>query len=405
MCGLRPVSKSMFRKKNISKIVIVLSAIGVLSVLAGREIISKNGECRDLSDLTYNQRQECWYREVEKAIERGGVEKGLKLVKSLYAKYPEFASGCHDHTHLIGDAAYNEFVGGKTFMLGTEATYCGYGFYHGFVEAMLVNSSDYSEVKDYCESANKNLKSGIVSPNAIYACYHGIGHSTFDVHNENLWGDEAKMVAPAISTCEKITEGLEEEKTKQCVTGVFNALGIAYSNREYNLELNKIDPVWFCRKQNTLYKKSCYAEVSVAWIYTSMGGDKYDIDSAMGYIKTTGDKEGEDSAIFAVTSDYVRLHSQRDDLEKVVKACRDYPRDMSAPCMEGVVLALLGWGKPGEEYKETIAFCNSGFLNSQEKDLCYSNFITGLKSMYTGQEISKICNMLEGKYKNLCLEN
>lgn len=375
---------------------------GTIIVADGKSSSAKTN-CLDVNNLDYNQRQICWYRQIKEATKKDGIQGALELFSDLYEKYPVFASGCHDAMHLIGDEAYREYRKGRVFQFTGQTTYCGYGFYHGFIEAMLYTTSDYAEVKDFCESINRNLSGDIESPNAIYSCYHGIGHSTFGVHDPKLWGSEEKMVDPAIKTCEVVTEGLEEEKTKQCVTGVFNALGNAYGGNEYNLTMRHDDPTWICRKQKPLYKPYCFLDLSQAWISTSMGGLDYNFSKAASFIANLSDKAGEEAAMFTMASDYTRLKIDTLNNTDLIRLCLSVKSTLFTSCIKGVELGLLNWGKPGEEYVRVVDLCNSELLTGQDKEVCFNYLFPLLRTIYPKEKTDSICTNTDlGKYKKYC---
>ncbi len=377
---------------------------GTIVVTEGLIYVPDNTNCRDLDALSYSQRQVCWYGQIKNTIKKQGVDGALKLVSKLYNEFPLFAQGCHDATHLIGDEAYRNFRKGIKFSFSVETSYCGYGFYHGFIEAMLYTTGDYVEVRNFCESVNDNLKGNIEAPNAIYSCYHGIGHSTFDVHDQSVWGDEKRMVDPAIKTCERVTQGLEEEKTKQCITGVFNALGNAYSTSLYNFKMNPKDPTWFCKIHTGAARRACFIEVTMAWIGSTMGNSDYKFLDAVEFIQAFDDIEDAKVSIFSMTSDFVRLHVKELSDEKLLENCKLVKNALFESCLEGTELALLNWGKPEKEYERPLAFCRLEGLDSKSKDFCYFYIFNSLRSLYSKDKRINICkNEVPNEYETRCI--
>ncbi len=376
---------------------------GTIRVSDGNFLSPSNVSCKNIDKLNYDALQICLYYQIKTEIKKGGVVGALNLLLQLYEKYPTFAAGCHDATHLIGDAAYREFRSGKSFDFGKETTYCGYGFYHGFIEAMLYTTGDYSEVRNFCESINNNLKGDVESSNAIYSCYHGIGHSTFDTHDVRLWGNEEKMISPAITTCEKVTAGLETEKIKQCATGVFNALGNAYLASQYNLKMNPKDPTWICRTQKQLYKGPCFLDTTMAWTAQSMGGLNYDFKEAAIFIEGLKDEVGEKAAMYTMASDYTRLHLNTMDYKVLVANCESVKSSLYDSCINGTLLGLLSWGKPGEEYKNAILLCGqTGFTKTKAKS-CFKYLLPQLRTMYSKEKNNEICSLdIDPDYRIYC---
>ncbi len=389
--------------KNIKFFLVPLTLFGVV-VLAF--FLSFKNPCANPDKLDYGAKQLCWYNQIKSEITRGGVVDALRLLGKLYKKYPGFAQGCHDVTHLIGKEAYFEYKNGKVFNFPEETSWCGYGFYHGFIETMLYKSTDYSEVVNFCESIKNNLKGNIEAPNAIYSCYHGIGHATFDEQAPLLLGQEGKIVILAIKTCQKITLGLEEEKNKQCVTGVFNALANAYTKSSYNLKMKSSDPVWLCRTQKGVNKQSCFMEVGLGWINLTMGNFNYKFLDGVKFIHSLGDVEGEKALIVSLVSDYVHLHQNELPVVDFAHNCNLVGDAFEKSCIEGTELAFLNWGKPTQEYKKAIDFCKVNELSTSSRNACFSYLFKNLQNLYSQEKRVSICREdVPNEYIDSCLKH
>lgn len=359
--------------------------------------------CDKTVDLSYSQRQLCWYNKIKIQMDAKGVASALKYLGVLYRKYPSFASTCHDVTHLIGKEAYNDYKSGKKFTFPEETSWCGYGFYHGFVENMLAGKNGYQVARDFCESVNENPVGNIANSVAIYSCYHGIGHATFDNYGYIISKDANAIVTPAIKACEDATKGLVFEKTKQCVTGVFNALANAYGLKTYGLELDQKDPVSVCRLQSKKYSKYCFLEVSLVWIHDKMGHYDFTFGDGAKYIQSIGDVEGEKSSIESLASEYGHLHQSFVSDNELIKNCRTLRPDLFKSCIDGTLLGLLNWGTPGSEYKRAISFCANNIFESKEEADCYEYVFKNLPSHYSKDKLLKICNTVKDKYKDQCV--
>lgn len=373
-------------------------------LVKSESFFSLSNECANVKNLDYQEREVCWYKQVKKEIQKRGVEGALELIQALYQKEPLFGQGCHDVMHLVGDEAYRQYRTGKHFRLGKETAYCGYGFFHGFIEAMLYTTADYSEVRRFCETLNESESSEIQDQNAMYACYHGIGHATFDVHDPGVWGSETKMVVPAIETCEKVTEGLHDEKVKQCVTGVFNALAIAYGNDQYNLKMKEEDPVWFCRSQSFLYKGPCFIEVVNAWLHSEEPElQNFNFKQGAVFISGLNDKIGMEASIQAFASEITRLKIGSFDANEMVDNCKSLREDLVDNCILGVQEGLFLWGKPEKEHKLAFSFCNANALTQDEKEKCFKYTLRELKVKYPEEKVKTTCESeVETKYQQFC---
>ncbi|MDZ4285143.1 MAG: hypothetical protein U1A28_04935, partial [Patescibacteria group bacterium] len=74
----------------------------------------------------------CSQEEIGAALTAGGVSAAFDVVASLYTRQ-SFSGDCHGYAHEIGEAAYFLYEGGKDMRLSPKTSYCGYGFYHGFM--------------------------------------------------------------------------------------------------------------------------------------------------------------------------------------------------------------------------------------------------------------------------------
>ena len=377
--------------------IIFVLGIGVATTFFGRD-----DTCLKVKELNYNDRIACWYEDFEKIVKVRGLDAAFNRLAVLYDREADFRSGCHDITHAIGDTAYFRFKQNKDFKFTEKTSYCGYGFYHGFIEALLYSGESYSAAKEFCEGVNENLTEDIKTPLAVYSCYHGMGHSMFDLHDPSFYGSEENMVSPALAVCEKITQGAEEEKRKQCATGIFNALGIAYSNDYYDLKMSESDPVWYCRNQEALYKKPCYAEVVLAWVYKGLGAADYDFFEAMDFVTSIGDPEGEEIGAFVLASDFTRQHIDSFETLGMGEKCASLEPVMRTWCFKGVVEALMSWSRPGEEYEPILAFCGREGIDNGDKSDCFDYFLPRVGTLYSEEKTKDVCSLVPEEFKNQC---
>ncbi len=346
-----------------------------------------------------NIRLQCWSDQIEQVLKSKGLDQSLELLASLYESQPDFAVNCHDVSHSLGDAAYKLFAQGKTVTFSPKTTYCGYGFYHGLMEALLYTKGDYKQAREFCQNINKSMTKDIKNPQTIYSCYHGIGHGTLDITDLSIWGNEEKMVSNALKVCEAV--GYTKEERQLCGSGVFNALQIAYNTRQYKLNMKKEDPFGICRKQPEIYKKACYREISI--VYLSLTQSSF--SQMANYIETKIDDEtGANAAIYANASEAIRRVIDKEDHSELIRTCKSLRDKLRIWCIQGLSEGNLSWGKPGREYIKGLAFCKSSLFNEEERMTCYTYILPRLGIFYSSQKIDEICSTLEEKYKKLCYD-
>jgi hypothetical protein len=354
----------------------------------------------DIQKESLSLRERCWIQDIEELLITKGIDRAFERFGSLYETEPAFAADCHDVTHLLGEAAYRAYVRDRVVVTSPKMTYCGYGFYHGFIEALLFGTGNFAQAKAYCQDVHNKMATSVVSSNAIYACYHGLGHGTFDTQSIAKWGDDAHMVELALRTCERVTEGQEEELVKQCATGVFNALANAYGEERYNLIFKPSDPVWVCRQMtNIRYKKACFMEVGLAYVRHM----EMDFPQANRWISSLQDRDGEAAVMIGYMADEARVRIDTSSIPLFVGNCTQYMTSSLEPaCVEGVVTGLFLWGKPGSEHQKALEFCHALRSRTAHTDVCYSYVLSRLPSLFQKEKMKQICDEVEPEYRQYC---
>jgi hypothetical protein len=371
-------------------------------VARGNPFVSNDTVCvADIDALPLKEQERCWIQQIESTLEKKGIDHAFAVFGDLYEKKSAFSSDCHDVTHLLGEAAFREYVKKGSVIDSTKTSYCGYGFYHGFIEALLFTTGNFEQAKNYCWAVQENLSKHIVSPNAIYSCYHGIGHGTFDTQSFSQWGNDMGMLDSALRTCEKVTQGDEEELQKQCATGVFNALANAYNNHTYNLSFNILDPWGVCEKQDVIeYKKACFREVAASYIK----GITANRSESLQMIIRMPDQIGANATMYAYMSEEARLTIDTTPAESCATLCESMPEgELQYSCTEGVVTGLFLWGKPGHDHEKAIEFCQTPLLSDKNKEICFAYVLTRIKTVYTQARVTSVCKSMETRYQKYCL--
>lgn len=292
----------------------------------------------------------CYEDELILTLQRDGLGAAFDLIKTWYRDEPSFQPKCHDVLHLLGPAAYERYEKDHTTITRAETMYCGYGFYHGFMEAMIFakGPGNYDEVRAYCAA----MRRGPRLDNFSASCYHGVGHAIFDSLSGALWGDDARMAAAGVASCEQVFG--DEEEELQCASGVYNALDIAYQTRSYNLAFDVQDPLKVCAAQEKKYQPNCY-------IFIGVGALRYlelDREESLRFIRSIPDAESRVETLFGYVTDEVRRAIADIDLVAFASLCESFIQgDERDACVRGVVASLRESGRPEEEYKKMFAFC------------------------------------------------
>lgn len=334
---------------------------------------------------------------MDKTLKEQGLDQAFVLMDQLFKEEPTFAASCHGFAHLLGDKAYDLFSSHKDFTLSPKASYCGYGFYHGFMDKLVHKTNDINQARAFCKYAGEKLKSQTVD--AEGACYHGIGHGAVeDVTDPKRFGNPQAIIQPSLDLCEKVSD--TPDKLFRCATGVYNGLEIVTSEGKYNLSLNQEDPLWFCRIQPDKYKRACYTQMVVAVMHVS--GD--DFEKSAKILNTIPEDDWANESLSGLVVELVRLG--RVDYQKTIEFCHNLSTRFYIPCITGFGEGFLKYGPPQEEYIKAVDFCSSNLLTEEEKSACFTRVLSILRIWYTLEKSTQICQSVDQKYQwNECKYN
>lgn len=345
-------------------------------------------ECFRLHSSVY-----CWQEELLAVLEKEGIDAMFDRLALIYKRDDTFSQNCHYVSHNIGIDAYTYYLLDKDSILTPKASFCGNGFYHGFMEAFLSANLDLAAAQEFCAYVGEKLT--LKAPDAKLQCYHGIGHGAMDLTIiSGLKGENEKdFLEPALKICKKASGS--KEQLYRCASGVFNGIANFYIEEEFGLAINEKDPLWLCHDQPEEFKLSCYGNMNSALYWYS--GNTF--SKAMRYVESIKEEDQAVSAIrylAALASIY-----EGKDVPGVLADCRSLKDRLHFSCIQGFAHGFLEHGVPGEEYKEALNFCRSDLLTAKEKDICFQ-YALNLGGWYSKEKVQEICKGVEDEYKKYC---
>ncbi|HET7713709.1 MAG TPA: hypothetical protein VFK94_05500, partial [Patescibacteria group bacterium] len=334
----------------------VTGAITVQATLLGR-LFGWSDPCRSEVVRSDNRSQKirCWQKEIEATLQKEGLDQAFQVFAKLYRTEPGFPSTCHDMTHLLGEAAYQEFISQSKIQTSDHTVNCSYGFYHGFIEAMLHSGQGYEKVISYCRLVQDELSKTITSPSAYTRCFHGIGHGIFDTLPAKDWGDEEQMVTNSLAVCELLDED-DPALLFSCSKGVFNALTNAYAFENYGLAANPVDPFYLCRKQRTeTYRRACHVDIGLHFISTK----NLNLPEAAEFIRqNVAEESSRAELLLAQISQEIQDNAAAGlELPLLISTCQEFSGLTRQKCFRGIIEGIFISGLPGSEYQEGLRLC------------------------------------------------
>ncbi len=348
------------------------------------------GDCKKESQ----SKAQCWEAALEGILKKDGLAAAYDAYTQLYSTEPAFAENCHGFTHKLGETAYLEFVQNGEFPVTPQVAYCSYGFFHGFIEAMMQKGGDVSKARDMCAYIDKQLTG---KTSTLGACLHGIGHGVTDGSNLRAIGNVEAQISPGLKLCHDIA--LNDQELKLCATGVFNALAGMYLDPKYKLNLDKKDPFRICRQQETSdIKHACYDDFK-AMIFTL--GDN-DFAKAAKYLEAVKEDTFAQDAMDNLATYYVYFLLKDPDMSQAVATCHRLQARLRTFCISGLGTGLMTAGVPDQDYIRALDFCHSLLLTTDEQAGCFKRVLWLTKNRYSADMQMKICQTVDEKDRYFC---
>src|SRR3989344_4229213 len=343
-----------------------------------------NDQCQIFRER--NEKIKCWEKALTDELKERGLEASFLLFKELYNADQDFAGECHAFTHLIGTEAYNLFKNNKDFSVPAVVSFCNYGFYHGFMEALLTTGGNIEEARKFCAYIDEKLAGK--NPESPEQCYHGIGHGNAGVHDKRLWGNADAIITQGLKICKFVAD--TKDRLYRCASGVYNAISDFHTKGEFGFSMDMIDmedPLKICSEQSKEYQEPCYGNMKSV-VSTVTGGDFKKVTAIVSKIPDIHNAE--------VTMWYLAGYNMNTklylkDYSSDIAICRSAPSDLYFPCIRGLATGFLWYATPEEEYKGALNFCALDTLLSEERHACFLEIIPRLSFYYSYTKVMEIC--------------
>lgn len=386
---------SVAEKKFRPLIIAVLICAAGLSVVWGVSSLpsleTRANECLESGVV----KMTCFTGLIDQELSRGGLPAAFDAIAYLYDFDRDFASVCHGNVHELGDAAYHAFLAGEELQLSPKASYCGYGFFHGFMEKLISAEGSADRGIAFCKQVGEELRAE--TTDAEGACYHGIGHGAVDGTYPETWGNPQAMVAPGLALCERIFATSTIERGDfgplyRCVTGAYNSLEVLSQDTKYGLQELEDNPFEFCSAQRVSYRPGCYTNMLPILLRTS----EENLPTIVQNVEALPDEWGgyamRQSVVADLVHEFMRIHlSDPKKVEVGIGFCRSLNTPFQTPCIEGLAGGSLKYGPPEREYEGALEVCASVLLTGAERGACYGYVLPRLRNFYSEKESRAVC--------------
>ncbi len=321
----------------------------------------------------------CYTELIERILQDDGLAAALSTVAQVSDADAQFSRYCHSNMHDLGRSAFKLYDSHGSIAISPELSYCGYGFYHGFMEEMFAQTGTLDGAHAFCDALGSKLSNPTM---AVSNCYHGIGHGITDGYDPRTYRNAVALAAPGLELCAQISP--DDELHRSCALGVFNSVELMFEDSESKLVLTD-GPFSLCAEPYTeLEKDSCYLEMSILSVTLNHG----DLDASFESIRSV------EPEYLSRSAKYISLFliGQNRTAKDILAACKNRYDHIVDDCIRGITVGLIKYGAPKHEYDEAIVFCGSNELNARERDVCAVTFVTN--DSYTPADRYAACKRL-----------
>ena len=291
---------------------------------------------------------------------------------------------CHQEAHLIGRAAY-AILGPRAFTQGNSL--CHSGFYHGAMEAFLVEKGTENlatNIDNLCNSFPTNFGN--------FECLHGVGHGVLAYVDYNL--------PEALKLCQKLSSSFGKNS---CYGGIFmeNIVVAAGNGAKPSHETKwvSLDPHFPCDaiSKDRDVQEQCY------YMQTSRMINLFNHDYQRIVFECTRAPTDYIAPCFQSLGRDVAGQGLR-SAETINDVCALAPREYFDRCIEGGLNVIIDfWGEALGDQAARLCRILAG---AESKGRCYKILGTRIKQVFKSPvEINRQCDFSEESYKGVCLQS
>lgn len=362
--------------------------------------------CKDL--VSSDEQINCIFTYIDPAIEKGDLEGAFALFSTAYEDFVSFSgTGCHSHAHRVGDTAYYRY-----YILGErnidamdfpqEATACGYGFFHGFLEHLIQDHPDPEFAMQVCGMLTEKLQETMSNIRTI--CYHGTGHGYTLANAESIpkseWGNLLRFTEDPVAECGKMDQATESER-EDCRQGVFNVIVSWMEVKNYGFVYNEQAPFKLCDSLPSSMQHACYYEMAQK-LNKIAHNDPVELEA----IAVTTPTPELANLVFGIgVAGIIQNVIAPSGYGPTLERCELLSSAFFHLCVENIIWGLFEHGAPQQEYKQALMVCSEPALRERgETAFCYENTALRLPRFYADHRITSICQEFPEEFTAVCTE-
>jgi hypothetical protein len=374
---------------------------GVVTVLSDWNIFPKKVvPCEELQD---SEKMYCFDTTLEQYLRDDGIEAAFAYFKKIYAADPMVPSSCHAWAHRLGEVEYDLYTQGRDVVLQPEASFCSYGYFHGFITAMVAQTQRLESAQEFCEKTAAQNNTGFGGMQSV--CVHGIGHSvaTLMLESQEVWGDVSRVITRGTTECEQ----LYAHFLSPCLDGMFHELYGSMRRSDYGLGVeeyaNSKDLFYYCRNLEGDAADSCFHESIPLWPYFLGNDKKVAMQQVLSEHATT--LESSPRILHTFARSFIETDIVSGNFQDSVDACALVPDSLFDACIKGLAVGFITHGHPEKAYEQGFTFCTD-YYEGVSRSLCLQKMMEEVVLHYSADQVAAACSLLpKEEYVSSCGEH
>lgn len=371
-------------------VAVVMLLAGVVAFLHTRpESLSSICDGAESTQLT-----DCWESNLKRIVEQEGAPVALRQLRNLFAAESDTSvmTRCHTFAHTVGGYTYEQYKKNKELLFSSDMSVCSYGFYHGFMEYLLVTSGSYAEATAFCNRVRDESGDDLGRE-----CFHGIGHGIVDRHVPDDWKTPEKILERSLEVCRLTAD--TDLNLLACADGVYNGIRNVYFFDEYGVTILPQHALGLCAISPPEFLPICYNYLSTLFYKLADNNFTAAIDMAVRYAPTSY----QTVAVNAIASSEASNRNSA-TWSEAWAVCQSLEDSLSSACAEGYSRQLVQSGEPGAEYVSAMQFCSLSGLEESDVRSCFEGMKGELLRKFSTKVLREQCKRHAATEELICSE-
>lgn len=324
-----------------------------------------------------------------------GLRPAFHTFNAMYAQREMFSRECHVISHALGEFAYEKYEASGRFEPLRSFSNCGYGFYHGFMQALIRKTGTIERSREFCIA----LQEGVSGARDIFdQCMHGFGHGVVAGYEPGVFKTVDEYAVSGLEACRDIATTSEERM--QCAGGVYNGIAIASMDPQSGIQFTPDNPYEMCLGQaDSDFREGCFrgAHSAVSHVFENRFLPAARAIEKLPY-------EDASNALDHLSKYQARFMTKPDTDPYILKMCERLESALQHVCVLGFAKGLIYFVPSHKATQRGTQFCNTDGFPAELKSACFQTVAYFVRDLSGSRELRQLCSEIPSSYTEECTE-